>query len=399
VRRLVATPRPDWPRLVEKVGLTYHRHEDPASPRPYWNESACYEFSEAEVSELEKAIHDLHHLLIDVAGEVVKRGWWERLSIPEDIVPMVLLSWENDDFSLYGRFDFAWMPGGRPKMLEYNADTPTALVEAAVAQWFWLQDTRPEMDQFNSIHERLVDAWKRYRSLQPSIQMLDFASLSGNQEDEQTIAYLMDTAQGAGLGTRWTEMGEIGWDNESKVFVCGDRGIVPPEPIVACFKLYPWEFMWREQFGSVLPHAPTFWIEPPWKALLSNKAILALAWELHPGHPNLLPCFLDEKQAGRNYVRKPMLGREGSNITLVADGRTVLQTEGDYGEGGFVFQALADLPDFDGNRPVFGGWVIDHEPAGLGVRESDGPVTDNLSRFVPHFFRRVADAPAQAQPN
>jgi glutathionylspermidine synthase len=388
VRRIASTPRSDWPRLVEKVGLTYHLHDDPVSPRPYWNESACYEFSEAEVLSLEKVIHDLHYLLIDVAEEVVTRGWWERLSIPEAMVPMIEASWTNDDFSLYGRFDFAWVPGREPKVLEYNADTPTALVEAAVVQWYWLEDTRPKMDQFNSIHERLIEGWRRYHGLYPSIQVIDFACLGENKEDEQTISYLMDTAQNAGLGTRWTEMGDIGWDNENHIFVGGGQPGIPSEPIVACFKLYPWELMWREPFGAMLPHAPTFWIEPPWKALLSNKAILAIAWELHPGHPNLLPCFLEEAKAGKTYVKKPKLGREGCNITVVRDGRVAQQTDGPYGDGGFVFQALAEIPDFQGNRPVFGGWVVDHEPAGLGVRESDGLVTDNLSRFVPHFMLR-----------
>jgi glutathionylspermidine synthase len=38
-------------------------------------------------------------------------------------------------------------------------------------------------------------------------------------------------------------------------------------------------------------------------------------------------------------------------------------------------------------RPVLGSWyVTDQGAAGIGVRESDGPITGNLSRFVPHFF-------------
>jgi glutathionylspermidine synthase len=36
---------------------------------------------------------------------------------------------------LYGRFDLAYRGDGPPKLLEYNADTPTALFEAAVVQW------------------------------------------------------------------------------------------------------------------------------------------------------------------------------------------------------------------------------------------------------------------------
>ena len=38
-----------------------------------------------------------------------------------------------------------------PKATRYNADTPTALYEAAVVQWYWLKDVKPEADQFNSI--------------------------------------------------------------------------------------------------------------------------------------------------------------------------------------------------------------------------------------------------------
>jgi glutathionylspermidine synthase len=259
-------------------------------------------------------------------------------------------------------------------------------LEASVAQWFWLQDKQPRMDQFNSIHERLVEGWKRYGALNPSLKLIDFASIADNKEDEQTISYLMDTAQSAGFKTRWSNIEEIGYDKTNDVFVCADRVVVPVEPIVACFKLYPWEWMWNEEFGKAVTEAPTFWIEPPWKALLSNKAILAVAWELYPDQPNLLPCYFDEEKAGRNYVQKPKLSREGANITVVRNGAKQPETPGDYGEDGYVYQQLAEIPDFGGNRPVFGGWVVDHEPAGMGVRESDGSVTDNLSRFVPHYF-------------
>jgi len=386
MRRLNISPRRDWQARVEKVGLTYHTHDTPAGPRPYWDESACYEFSADEVDQVEKAVHDLHYLLIEAADEVVSRGRWDQLGIPDRAVPMIERSWTADDFSLYGRMDLAWMPGGAPKLLEYNADTPTSLVEAAVAQWFWLQDWQPAKDQFNSVHERLIAAWKRYGTLHPDIRRVDFTSVKENLEDEQTVSYLIDTAMQAGLGTRWTAIGDIGYDHRQQVFVCGDRGVVPPEPVVSCFKLYPWEWLFHEEFGQYLPDAPTFWIEPPWKALLSNKAILAIAWEKFPQHPNLLPCHFTPEPLGRNYVRKPKLSREGANITIVREGRVVAETPGDYGEEGYVYQAPAGIPDFNGNHPVFGGWVVDHEPAGMGIRESTGAITDNVSRFVPHFF-------------
>ena len=64
----------------------------------------------------------------------------------------------------------------------------------------------------------------------------------------------------------------------------------------------------------------------------------------------------------------------------------VEENGGNYGEDGFIFQATANLPDFDGNHPVFGVWVVDHEAAGLGIREDTRRITGNLSRFIPHYF-------------
>ena len=121
--------------------------------------------------------------------------------------------------------------------------------------------------------------------------------------------------------------------------------------------------------------------------LLSNKGLLPVLWELFPEHPNLLPAYEDAARFAGSYVRKPRLSREGSNVTWVERGQVIEETSGDYGEEGHVFQAIASMPEFDGHRPVFGLWMVDHEAAGLGIREDTRRITGNLSRFVPHFFR------------
>ncbi|MCX7825954.1 MAG: glutathionylspermidine synthase family protein, partial [Verrucomicrobiae bacterium] len=149
-------PRPAWTEKVEALGLTYHSNEE----GPYWDESACYELTAGEVEQLETASAALHRLCIEAAEAVIENGWWKRLAIPELAIPSILRSWQRDDFSLYGRFDLSYDGEGSPKLLEYNADTPTALVEAAVVQWHWLQELYPDGDQFNSIHERLIEAWE-----------------------------------------------------------------------------------------------------------------------------------------------------------------------------------------------------------------------------------------------
>ena len=126
------------------------------------------------------------------------------------------------------------------------------------------------------------------------------------------------------------------------------------------------------------------WIEPIWKMMWSNKALLAVLWEMFPNHPNLLPAYFEPH--GTSYVKKPKLAREGANVSVVRDGKSLVETAGDYGDEGYIYQELLDLPNFDGNYPVLGCWIVDGEPAGMGIREG-GLVTNNTARFVPHVFQ------------
>ncbi len=362
-------PRPAWREKVEEIGFTFHTPPE----GPYWDESACYELTAAEVDALEKAAHELHYRCIDAAEAVIVNNWWSRLGIPEIAVPAILHSWERDDFSLYGRFDLSY----DGKLLEYNADTPTSLIETSVAQWFWLQDTRPGADQFNSIHERLIEAWRRFAG-----QTIHFSSIKEHDEDQQTVLYIRDTCEQAGVKTKPVFIEDIGWDEKQSCFVDLDN-----ERITRCFKLYPWEWLWHEEFGEYLSREPVQFIEPTWKMLLSNKGLLPILWELFPDHPNLLPAYESAAPLGGSFVRKPKLSREGANVAWFEGGVAVEETDGDYGWEGHVFQAPAAMPEFDGNRPVFGVWIVDHEPAGLGIREDTRRITGNLSRFIPHFFQ------------
>lgn len=379
MKRIHMKPRSDWQARVEKVGLTYHTSDGV----PYWDESAHYEFTPDEIDIFEKAANDLHTMCIEAAEIVIKENLFSQLGIPERAVPSILKSWERDDFSLYGRFDFAYDGVNPPKMLEYNADTPTALVEAAVAQWYWLEDTNPKADQFNSIHEHLIAGWKKYKCNTAKVWL---GGVKDSLEDEQTVLYIQDTCYQAGIETQQLFIEDLGYDSRNKQFVD-----LQENEVQHYFKLYPWEWMWHEEFARYLPMELTHFIEPMWKMLLSNKGLLPVLWKKYEGHENLLPAYFTqaefEKQHGKvGYVKKPKLSREGANVTMVQPDRTIY-TQGEYGEEGYVFQSIAPMAQFDGNYPILGVWVINHEACGMGVREDTTPITGNLSRFIPHLFR------------
>jgi len=382
MRRIPISERPDWPQLAEQCGFLFHSVDG----MPYWDETAYYAFS---LKEIEDDLEAPTAALDAMCGELVARAisderMMKRLGIPERFWNFIAASWKRHDGSLYGRFDLRYDGNGPARLLEYNADTPTSVFETAVFQWNWLNDAVARQiiprhaDQFNSLHERLIEGWK---SLVCG-RKIHLAGMLDNSEDAGTLAYLEDTARQAGASTNVIAMDKIG-RNPKGLFVNDTNG-----PIDIAFKLYPWEWMFREKFGSSLPGSSTRWIEPPWKALLSSKGILPLLWEMFPRHPNLLPAFFedDPKRAelGNSYVRKPLHSREGANVEIIIDGNVVTADDGPYGVEPKVLQAVAPLPAFDGNHTVLGSWLVGGAPAALSVREDVGPITKNTSRFLPH---------------
>src|SRR5581483_10107860 len=297
-----------WQKIVEQQGLTFHSLQglDSQSPesapgvgneRPYWDESACYEFTAAEIDRLEAAANTLQEMCLAAAQHVIDEKRYEELEIPAEAVPMIEWAWNEEPPAIYGRFDVLFDGSGPPKLLEYNADTPTSLVEAAVIQWYWLKDIQQnsdlvssansvsvssgnsvsvssensvsvssensvsvssDIDQFNSLHERLIAKWKdvdAYLSKPLYFASADFA------EDRLTIAYLRDTAEQAGVKTRELLMSEIGWNEQRGCFVDNGRY---EDAVRSIFKLYPWESMMEEQFAEqcLRTYKQMRWIEP-----------------------------------------------------------------------------------------------------------------------------------------
>jgi len=377
MERLNSTPRSDWQEKFEKMGFAFHSLDG-----IYWNEAACYRFSADQIDELEAATAELHRLCRAAVGFVISNELWDEFRIPQEFGEYIKQSWQNNEPSLFGRFDLSYDGHQPPKMLEYNADTPTSLMETAIAQWHWLQETHPDDDQFNSLHEKLIARWRNMAShpSHPLPKLLHFACIRDNEEDRVNLDYLIDTALQAGMDARFIHIEDIGL-NTAGCFVN-----LADQPITTLFKLYPWEWMVREEFAASLCKNKLQMIEPPWKMILSNKALLPILWEMFPNHPNLLPAYFDAAPLGQRYVAKPIFSREGADIELRDGSKSVRGKVEGYGTEGFIYQALADLPTFAGRYPIIGSWIVGDEPAGMGIREDETPITSNTSHFLPHYF-------------
>jgi glutathionylspermidine synthase len=212
VKRLEIKPRPNWQAEVERVGLTFHTPEGHA----YWDESACYRFSAREVDEIEAATEELQRICLAAGQFIIDHDRFDDFHIPTAARPLIRDAWEKEPPSIYGRFDLMYNGSGPPKLLEYNANTPTSLLEASVVQWYWHLDKMPGTDQFNSIHEKLIAQW---REILPYLKSghLHFTAMN-NAEDMTTIEYLRDTAQQGGIRTSALAIDQIGWNERAREF-------------------------------------------------------------------------------------------------------------------------------------------------------------------------------------
>ena len=380
MRRIETRPRADWRAQAERDGFTFHTIDG----EPYWDESAYYAFTLREIEDdIEAPTRELHEMAIALVDDVVRSAeLLAKLGIAPAYWDWIKRSWERRDPHLYGRMDFAYDGSGPAKLFELNYDTPTSLFEAGYFQWMWLEDLKrnrqlpDSADQFNRIQEALQE---RFADIAAG-KRVHFASFPDAPEDEATVLYLRDCAEQAGVATEGIAIGDIGITDDGRFSDLDDC------IIETLFKLYPLEDMFRDSFGAHLLADTMRLIEPPWKAVLSNKGVLPLLWERHPGHPNLLEARFAERgePVATGWVRKPLFSREGANITLALGAGNRIDTGGPYDSGIAILQAARPLTAFAGRYPLVGSWVVGDEAAGIGIREDSSLITGNGARFLPH---------------
>jgi glutathionylspermidine synthase len=377
MKRLTVRQRDKWAENFEKLGFTFHSMDG-----LYWNEGVCYEFSGEEIDHLEEVTGELHEMCLKSVSYVIDNNLFSKLSIPDAFGDLIKKSWARRDPSIYGRFDFSYDGRSEPRLLEYNADTPTSVFESSIAQWVWLEDMFPDYDQFNSIHEKLLDAFTEARRYMPPFKPVYFSCVKDHEEDLVTVEYMRDVAVQAGLDARFVFIEDIGYSSETYMFYDLDNN-----EIEFLFKLYPWEWIISDPFGKYVLFETVKFFEPPWKMILSNKGILPILWEMYPGHPNLLPSYFEPSKLKNKYIKKPLLSREGANISFYNSSYSVENTEGSYGAEGYIYQEARQLPCFEGSYALVGSWVVNGLAAGIGIREDKTPITKNTSKFVPHYFK------------
>lgn len=377
---------------LESLGFVWHTDSDES---PYISD-ALVVVTESEAEAFYEATNALYDMYVEAAEHVVKNNLFHEIGIPFNLVDIIKESWENDvHWHLYGRFDLAGGIDGKPiKLLEFNADTPTALFETAIVQWAILkQNGMEESSQFNATYEALLDNFKRLVTLEEDVSDFEsryegwkflFTSVRGNAEEENTVRLLQHIATEAGYETAFAFMDEVEFDDEGVYY--------QDESYELWFKLIPWEDIALEEsdlamlLTNIIKNQKAIIFNPAYTLLFQSKGLLKILWDLYPNHPLLLKSAFEPLE-GQKQVKKPIFGREGGNVSILDENASELHAvDGDYANHKMLYQAYSELATDENGDSYQAGVFYAYEACGLGFRKG-GKILDNGSKFVGHVVR------------
>ena len=376
---------------LESLGFVWHTDTDETS---YISDELVV-ISEQEAEAYYEATNELYDMYVEAAEHVVENDLFHEIGIPFNLVDIIKESWESDvHWHLYGRFDLAGGIDGKPiKLLEFNADTPTALFETAIIQWAMLkQNNLEESSQFNATYEALVDNFKRLVILEEDVSDFDeryegwkflFTSIRGNEEEENTVRLLQHIAQEAGYETEFAYMDDVEFESEEGISY-------QDESYELWFKLIPWEDIALEEsdlamlLTNIIKNQKAIIFNPAYTLLFQSKGLLKILWDLYPNHPMLLESSFEPLE-GQKQVKKPIFGREGGNVSILDENASELESvDGDYANHKMLYQAYTELAIDTQANSYQAGVFYAYEACGLGFRKG-GKILDNMSKFVGHI--------------
>jgi len=378
---------------LESLGFVWHTDSDESS---YVSDELVV-ISEAEAEAYYEAANELYDMFVEAGEYVIKNDLFHEIGIPFNLADIIKESWENDvHWHLYGRFDLAGGIDGKPiKLLEFNADTPTALFETAIIQWAMLkQNQMDETAQFNGVYEALLDNFKRLVTLEEDVSDFEtryegwkflFTSIRGNAEEENTVRLLQHIAAEAGYETAFAYIDEVEFDGQEGIFF-------NDENYELWFKLIPWEDIALEEselamlLTQIIKNQKAIIFNPAYTLLFQSKGLLKILWDLYPGHPLLLESSFEPIE-GQKQVKKPIFGREGGNVSILDENAQELESaEGEYANHKMLYQAYTELATDKEGESYQAGLFYAYEACGLGFRKG-GKILDNMSKFVGHIVK------------
>ncbi|MFK4292099.1 glutathionylspermidine synthase [Bacillus sp. RC240] len=332
-----------------------------------------------------------------------------ELGFPTASLPFIRLKRMYPE-SVISRFDFALTDDNRIKMLEFNSDTPTFIVECFQMNGKVCEELG--YDNPNANQERLLSSGITKAVMEFAKGMEDpnvvFTAHHEHIEDWNTTMYLSGLCH---VENKVMPMTELRITADALV----DRDGVPIDILYR--QTYPIEDLIEDQdpetgdlvgveLLQLVKEGKLCIINPLSAFLLQPKSIQCLIWGLAEEgafytseeqkwiKEYMLPTYLEpDLFFGKSpFVQKPSFGREGDTITIRDKDTNVMirNAHETYKSSLPIFQKYTDLPvvfletekGIEKLSYVFGAFLIAGKASSIGIRAGE-KITGNESYYLP----------------
>ncbi|WP_243450404.1 glutathionylspermidine synthase family protein [Desulfosporosinus sp. Sb-LF] len=342
-----------------------------------------------------------------------------ELGIPEEALLAVRVLVKPEMVTVIGRFDFVQTAEGI-KMIEFNADTPTSVVEAffvnaKACRFFGVEN--PNEGVNGQIQEAFGSIIETYQKQGYATNSIVFSALGWHDEDRDTVKYLLNHS---GLSAQFVALEDLRI-SEDRLCALAEEQLVP---IDVWYRLHALEKLAedndeRDRYPTgahvldLVARGKLAIINPPSAFVAQTKALQSLIWNLHETgefytteehqwiETYMLPTYMENRFLNKEpYVTKPIFGREGGAVSLFeADGQLVEKDKDDfYWDQPMIYQKRVDMEVVESNtlsgpyqgRLLWGSFLVGGKASAVSARIGER-ITGNLSCFLPICLKTIKE--------
>lgn len=333
------------------------------------------------------------------------------LGIPKEALSMAHVLIRPEMVTVIGRFDFVNTVEGL-KLLEFNSDTPTSVVEAffvnARACSFFGSES-PNKGMEVHIGEAFKTILETYKELGYATDSIVFSALGWHDEDRDTVNYLLKQS---GLAAKFAALEDLRISQDRLCALINDQLL----PIDVWYRLHALEKLAAEsdeqdQYPTgahvldLVARGKLAIINPPSAFVAQSKALLSLIWNLHEAgefytssehlliEKYMLPTYMENQFLDKSpYVTKPIFGREGGAVCLFEANGVMVERDKDdsYWDQPMIYQKRVEMEKIECNtenglyigRLLWGSFLVGGKASAISARVGER-ITSNLACYIP----------------
>ena len=344
----------------------------------------------SEVEQLRRISDEAFYLFLRATDKIIKEGKLSELGIPLSFQKCIEYTWTNKTKHpfLYGRFDInGGLKSDYGRIIEFNADTCSTIPETLLWQPLQLEKLKGTPQSFNTLKYDITTTLSGLKHLLGKENPTFLGTSFGYIEDKENVNCIIDIAYEAGFKPLYSDLEKVIFSDEGVFHQIGEEY----EDVDVLFKMIPWDWMFNDEpelartLSDLIINEKVVVLNPTYTAIWQNKKFLAYITRNFPNNI-VAETYLDKEPSLYNYVKKPVYGRLGENISIEAMGNSEAQSKGDFGNQDMVYQKYYPLNIDSENYRYQIGMFYTNRASAINLRAQESQIITDDCEFMSHFI-------------